>query len=504
MSQRFLNITLVLLCVSVLAVSTFLTLWQANYVRKLNNEWSLVSSENTRHALTLTALERAFGYVGFIHHFKNYVLRRKESDYISATESYWEANDALLNLLLSDLSETEMREILTVQDTLNEYFRKLNRAKIEYDVLPAEELDILVRVNDEPARQALVTLRKSLLPQISDQFRENKASNDNNTLLMALGVFFPVSIIVLLAIGISLITRKLLVRAGESDALIAATPDGFFCSDIQGKILKTNKAAVAIFGYSQSELLTMTIEDLIDEDIKAKHQLLRKNFIRSHGSRLMRSETVDICGVTKSGGRVPLSIAISAQKDHVIAIVRDITEYKRLEAESTHDGLTKLLNHRTVSARLDDEVKRAKRYSRQLSVLLVDVDRFKNLNDNEGHLAGDKGLIMVAEHLTSELRKHDHIGRWGGDEFLVVCPELASEHALELADRIRRRFADLHFPWVEPLTLSIGIASFHDSQVFTHKQNLFEEADIALYHAKERGRNQQIHYDAINRPRQVN
>ncbi len=164
MSHRFLNIILAVLCVSVLAISVLVNVWQADYVKKLNEEWNRKSLESVKVALDLAALERSFGYVGFIHHFKNYVLRRKETDFIDATAAYWEANNALLNLLVADLDDKDMKQILVVQDTLNEYFRNLNKAKLEFYNLPVLELDALVKVDDRSAREALISLRKTCSP----------------------------------------------------------------------------------------------------------------------------------------------------------------------------------------------------------------------------------------------------------------------------------------------------------------------------------------------------
>lgn len=503
MSHRFLNIILAVLCVSVLAISVLVNVWQADYVKKLNEEWNRKSLESVKVALDLAALERSFGYVGFIHHFKNYVLRRKETDFIDATAAYWEANNALLNLLVADLDDKDMKQILVVQDTLNEYFRNLNKAKLEFYNLPVLELDALVKVDDRSAREALISLRKNLLPSIEGQYFDTSFSNRSNGLLMAVGSSYPAFIIIAFALAISIIARRLLKRADEVNVLFDASPDAFIYSDPKGRIIRTNKTASSIFGYNQAELKNMTVEDLIEDGLKSKHQQLRKNFIKTRGSRLMLSDNTEIRGVTKAGGLVPLSIAITTTKEGVIAIVRDISQYKRLQTESTHDGLTKLLNHKAIKERLDEEVKRAKRYNRQLSVLLIDLDHFKALNDSEGHAAGDQGLLMAAEHLNAELRKHDHIGRWGGDEFLVVCPELGIEDSLELADRIRRRFASLPFPWSQQLTMSIGISSLVVSSGYSSSQNMFEEADGALYLAKELGRNRHEHYINTKRPRRV-
>ncbi|WP_325894884.1 GGDEF domain-containing protein [Grimontia sp. NTOU-MAR1] len=507
MTFRKLNIVLAALTLSVGAILVFHNVRQAEYVRQMNESWNQASVQTMQVALDLAALERSFGYVGFIHHFKNYVLRRDETYYHDATESYWKTVDALRRLMMSDLPERDRVDLLVVQKTLNAYFHKLNELYLNRADLTVEVADNFLAVDDTPAREALVRLRADLIPNLQNQYDTTAANNQTNEFWALLSSSYPLIVILVFAFTISLISRKVLMRAKEIDTIFDSSPDAFIYSNAKGKILRANKMATKIFGYSEEELRKMKIEELVDSSILENHRKIRERLISDKSTGVLGEGNAEIRGMTKSGQQVPLNVAISAfvfgRHKGIIAIARDMTTFKRMEIDSTYDALTGVFNHRNIEAKLDDELKRAKRYGRVLSILLVDLDNVKGLNDSEGHSAGDRGLAAASEHLRIQLRKHDHVGRWGGDEFLVVCPELGQLDASEIADRIRRRFEDIQFPWSSKFTMSIGIATLGPNSAAMTTQNLFDEADQALYVAKERGRNRVEHFAELQRPKRI-
>lgn len=187
---------------------------------------------------------------------------------------------------------------------------------------------------------------------------------------------------------------------------------------------------------------------------------------------------------------------------HVIEYTRDITERKKTEMErdrlikeleylSSTDGLTGLLNRRALLGRLEDELDRARRYGTGLSLIVCDVDSFKDINDSYGHLAGDGALKCVARTLKSFLRKSDIAGRYGGDEFMIILPGTDSVGALSFAERIRSRLEkeNMEFPNCESfkLSLSLGVSTY--SAGMEKADDLIVPADDALYESKEAGRN---------------
>lgn len=165
----------------------------------------------------------------------------------------------------------------------------------------------------------------------------------------------------------------------------------------------------------------------------------------------------------------------------------------RLAAMATTDPLTELPNHRALSERLEQEIARARRYGHPLSLLFFDADHFKRVNDTYGHGVGDVVLQELGRQVSSLLRGGDTLGRYGGEEFLVLLPETTLDEACEVAERVRKAIATHPLATLLvkegiPTTISLGVASFpaHGTSV----SELVEQADQAMYWAKRLGRNQ--------------
>jgi diguanylate cyclase (GGDEF)-like protein/putative nucleotidyltransferase with HDIG domain len=158
----------------------------------------------------------------------------------------------------------------------------------------------------------------------------------------------------------------------------------------------------------------------------------------------------------------------------------------RLEALATTDGLTGLKNHRSFQDRLREEFERAQRYGAGLSVMLLDVDKFKAYNDKFGHPAGDVVLKQVAGILRATARTTDIVARYGGEEFVVILPETDTEDARAVAERYRQAIESASWPQRE-VTASFGVASL--APAIASASELVAEADVALYRSKQRGRN---------------
>lgn len=165
---------------------------------------------------------------------------------------------------------------------------------------------------------------------------------------------------------------------------------------------------------------------------------------------------------------------------------------RRLEALATTDPLTRVLNRRALLDRLNAEVDRVRRFKGVLTLLVLDVDHFKPINDTYGHLAGDSVLRQLGALLEDAMRSVDIVARYGGEEFVMLLPETNRDGAILFAERVRERIAatlfDVGLEQPVHLTVSIGIASFPAPRVTT-TEDLFARADEALYRAKSGGRN---------------
>ena len=162
----------------------------------------------------------------------------------------------------------------------------------------------------------------------------------------------------------------------------------------------------------------------------------------------------------------------------------------RLEALAKLDGMTGLKNHRAFQERLEFEFQRAMRYSMPLSLLLLDVDSFKQFNDTFGHLAGDEVLKTVAQVLQDNARGVDFVARYGGEEFVVILPHADEAASMAIGERLRAAIENVVWP-LRSVTASFGISTL--SQAMTHASDLIALADKALYGSKTAGRNRVTH-----------
>lgn len=201
----------------------------------------------------------------------------------------------------------------------------------------------------------------------------------------------------------------------------------------------------------------------------------------------------------------------------------DAKKIAKLYYLATVDTKTQLYNYRHFSSVLKHEMAIADRYGRTISMLLLDIDDFKKVNDKYGYLRGDEVLQMVATIIKSNIRETDVAARFGGEEFVVLLPETSSEDAKKMAERIRKFIAEDKFLASFGVTASVGISSHNKKQETTtpivrsayerfmprgnHKNNnqgkneldLFEKANIALRYAKEHGKNRCVEYDEITK-----
>jgi diguanylate cyclase (GGDEF)-like protein len=153
---------------------------------------------------------------------------------------------------------------------------------------------------------------------------------------------------------------------------------------------------------------------------------------------------------------------------------------------SQEDYLTGLHNRRWITELLESELRRATRYNTALSIILMDVDHFKAVNDRHGHQAGDRVLIRIAEVIRSSVRATDLVGRWGGEEFMILSPETGLDGGFWLAEKIRTRVKSADLDQLGHITASFGVTAFAEGD---NIEEITARADAGLYAAKQGGRN---------------
>jgi diguanylate cyclase (GGDEF)-like protein len=172
-------------------------------------------------------------------------------------------------------------------------------------------------------------------------------------------------------------------------------------------------------------------------------------------------------------------LATAVQNSIYVAKVRQL---------ASRDGLTGMLNRRAFEERILEEITRADRYRSSLAILMIDIDHFKAVNDEFGHLLGDEVLKHAATIFQHQLRKVDFICRFGGEEFAIILPSTTLESAAAVAEKLRRAFFTHAFSGISrPITVSIGVAAFPEHGM--NRDTLVRAADRALYQAKQEGRN---------------
>jgi diguanylate cyclase (GGDEF)-like protein len=174
--------------------------------------------------------------------------------------------------------------------------------------------------------------------------------------------------------------------------------------------------------------------------------------------------------------------------DICAAAIQNARYFEKVRQLAYIDGLTGMFNRRYFELRIAEEIERVQRYDTELSVIMIDIDNFKKLNDEFGHLLGDETLRQVATIFSQNLRKVDIACRYGGEEFVILAPQTSGSHAHGVAEKLRRVVETWSFPGVpRPVTISAGVSSFPANG--RSRDELVKAADDALYRAKQDGRN---------------
>ncbi|MEK6304243.1 MAG: sensor domain-containing diguanylate cyclase [Acidobacteriota bacterium] len=180
-------------------------------------------------------------------------------------------------------------------------------------------------------------------------------------------------------------------------------------------------------------------------------------------------------------------LMVKTVSDQLAVAISHARLFRKMEKQAKTDGLTGLYNHGWFQDRLDYELKLSDRYHTQVSLILLDLDQLKRINDTYGHVAGDTTLCHVAQSMRAVVREVDLCARYGGEEFCIILPQCSRDDALEVAERIRASIASVYVPRVGQVTASFGVATYPtDAKV---KEELVEMADRAMYLAKAAGRN---------------
>ena len=266
-------------------------------------------------------------------------------------------------------------------------------------------------------------------------------------------------------------------------------------NDEKWSVASVSKSVFKLLGYTQEEFETNKVNyvDCIHpDDLKQVTQehinsISYRAYYFEHKPYRLIKKNEDIKWILHS------TVIVKDENNKItnfVGYLTDITELKNTEIElkkiSRTDRLTKVNNRLYTDDILENQYYRYKRDNEACSVIIIDIDHFKSVNDNHGHLVGDKVLVEFARVLGLSIRKGDILGRWGGEEFLIILPHTKLNEAMQLAEKLRKIISENKFPIIGRMTASFGVSTFVEH---SSVDILIDTADKALYESKKNGRN---------------
>jgi diguanylate cyclase (GGDEF)-like protein/PAS domain S-box-containing protein len=316
------------------------------------------------------------------------------------------------------------------------------------------------------------------------------------------------------------------VPQSHLEVILDIAVDAIISINHKGEISTFNPAAEKLFGYTSSEVVGQKINMLMPEPYSSEHDMYMDNYLKT-GEKKIIGVGREAVGLHRNGLVFPLRLSVGEAEVNgeriFVGIIHDITELKKQENElkehrdhlqmlveqrtseltlvneklqelANMDSLTNLPNRRYFDETLQKEIQRATRHRHPLSLLMCDIDFFKQYNDTYGHIEGDECLISVAECLTDSFKRaSDFPSRYGGEEFSVILPHTDDEDALVACGAFMNNLKNMAIPHSSSsisdyVTMSIGLVTL-ESDANIEVNDLIKAADEALYKAKRYGRN---------------
>lgn len=277
--------------------------------------------------------------------------------------------------------------------------------------------------------------------------------------------------------------------------LIEAIPMPMYVKDVDGVFIECNERFCKLIGLKREEIIGNKQYSFFDKEAIKKIKRTEMELLKNGGHKEFELQLKDASGKTKAFAFYKETFTTGDDIAGLICIMVDITTKNLLEEQlrkandilreqAIRDGLTGLYNHKKSLEMLEAEIKRAKRYNNVLSVLMLDIDYFKKVNDQYGHQTGDDVLVIVSEIIQGNIRETDIAGRYGGEEFLIIFPHTNFEEAFNTAKRINKALKEHKFKEGFKLTISGGLSEWQGENA----AQLIHKADKLLYKAKNGGR----------------
>ncbi|WP_336888111.1 diguanylate cyclase [Psychrilyobacter sp.] len=274
------------------------------------------------------------------------------------------------------------------------------------------------------------------------------------------------------------------------ETLLNLSMDGIYLENDSGKTLDCNENIHRMLGYTKEEFLNLSLANLEVKKQMEDFSLLKESTEENSCKEVILRKKDGTLLI----GEINTSTLEIEEKKRQITFLKDITERKRMEKHlkelSIRDDLTQLYNRRYIFKKFKSEIEKSKKNNLPLSISLIDIDHFKKINDVFGHIMGDKVLKNIADISQENLREEDHIGRYGGEEFLIIMPNTKSEEALKIMQGIKTIINQ--FIWKDEefiVSFSGGIVEINLKNSYDKLEYSIDEADKLLYKVKNDGRN---------------
>lgn len=283
------------------------------------------------------------------------------------------------------------------------------------------------------------------------------------------------------------------------ESIFEASPSALLALDSEGRIVASNSAAGRLFGYKPADLVQRRFSELSQHPVQS-FLIEALGAARNGGSRSTEIELAHVSSTPIPAQLVTIPVAEGSHSARLILRVDDLTERHRIKTQlralAYYDSLTGLPNRILFLDRLRDAIEHITGQSRCAAILLLDLDRFKDLNETLGHAMGDRFLQLIAERLATVVKDRGMVARFAGDEFAVLVPDCSGREEIEkLAEELRNGIDQAYRieGFEQYITTSIGVVIYPEHG--RDEQTLIKNADIALYYAKQQGRNAYFFYD---------
>ncbi len=277
-------------------------------------------------------------------------------------------------------------------------------------------------------------------------------------------------------------TDEELMRSVEkNESLLIAIPDLVFRLDNNGVFVEFIPDKEFTSWKSSCEVLGRSVYDVLDKKVARQFMQSVKRVIETCETQILEYQ------LSLKGKSHHYESRIMADgKGDFLVVVRNFTRQKQAERMAVIDPLTHVYNRRKFSELLDQEIERVEKHNKSLSIVMLDIDHFKKINDTHGHDVGDYVLKRMTKLIRENIRDEDILSRYGGEEFAIILPERNLKGAIAVAERIRKVIESACFDKVGHVTISAGVSDFMQGD---NRESVFKKADNALYIAKNGGRN---------------